>query len=435
MFKFRSTTLQLSAVLMIASCSGAKDAQTVSVAGKSGATANNNGGSSLALQSVDSSAEAPKSLLQSADFKWAITDNDLYLSRADGKSLRYDRGSSEWGAIESFTDAESYAALFAFHDGSYTGIKPGILSFRTGTHKLLSYDISTVLPEGSPVLGVSPGFFAAKISDGIMVLRGENATAKSVKLKDPPVSLTEAGSCISGCVLWGSDGQALYSFGEDSTWAKHPIPFEAPLGKKIARYTMSVTMDATTRKLTASNVAVLTDDGLLFVSTKGAAAGTVTFEEVKKLSLAYCVSCHSGEAFEQEAGLKAKKTEIIKRLGLGQDDGLVMPPKAAPKAMTSGDKKIMVAWLTLQTEGVDTGPIVTNPNPTVDNATVPITGVLLTQSNKYCVSCHPVAKFKAFWIDEKSDILNRVNSGNMPAGQTMTPADKAALIQAINDLM
>ncbi|MBC7533165.1 MAG: hypothetical protein H7318_16460 [Oligoflexus sp.] len=435
---YRSLTWLLNAGFTLSSCSGSIGPKLVSVAGKPSAAMPSiigaDGEEKLAFAALDSSAKDLKSFL-TADMKWVISDTSLSLSRPDGTSIVYDRASSTWSAVETFADAASYKSLYAFHDGSFTGLKPGILSFRKGSGKILSYDTSKLLTDTPSILGLNPGFFAAALSDGVMVVQGDGSKASAIKVKDLPATMLEIGGCVSGCTLWAYDGQMLYTFGNDSNWKKLDLPFDAPENKKVARYTMAVSLDAA-GDIKVSGVAALTDDGLLYVtSTSSSSTQSVTFEQVKKVTTGYCVSCHSGDAFDQETGLKGRKSEILKRLALDASSAQVMPPKTAPKALSVGDKKILVTWLSAQTVGVDSAPVVSTPStPVVDNATVAVTGGLQTQGQAYCVSCHPTAKFKAFWIDSKDDIVSRVNSGIMPKGKTMSAADKAELLKALGEI-
>ena len=101
--------------------------------------------------------------------------------------------------------------------------------------------------------------------------------------------------------------------------------------------------------------------------------------------------------------------------------------------MSDGDKAIMIRWLKGQAEGMRPDSVTDIPNMP-DPAKVEVIGVLKTQSTAKCLSCHPTAKYAAFWLDRKLDINARVTSGDMPRGSTMTDANKKALLDALEGL-
>lgn len=391
--------------------------------------------SNIQLSAIAS--EVSKSFLSDPALAWHLTESQLILNRADGTNLVYDRTRAAWEPIEIYASSASYASIFAYPDRSFVGINASTVNVRIGSAKVLSYDTQQSLTESTKILGVSPGFFAAELPDGIMILKGDGSTATAYKIKGSPPGLIDISLCVSGCVLWGYDGKNLHTYDQKNVWTSHTIPFSAPEGKSLKRLALNLKLDAN-GLLLIEHAAVITGDGELWVSPREKASEVaISFEQVKALTTRNCVLCHSTEFFDQERGLKAMKTKIIARLTLDATNPMAMPPKLSEKAMSGSEKAMVVAWLQKQTEGVDV-PLdqpskPTNPTPT-DPKTIPVTGVIATQSTKHCLSCHPNAKFQDFWISKKTDISSRVTSGDMPRGKILSDADKAALLMAVDQL-
>jgi hypothetical protein len=386
---------------------------------------------------LDLTSEAVKGTLSDPAFTWTFNEGTLTLSRPNGSSVSYDRTRTEWGALETYKESASYDTVYAFHDGSFIGKKGGSLSLRVGTGKQLIYDVSQSIPASSHVLGVAPGFLSATVEDGVIVVRANAALSNSIKIKGAPDGIRDITPCISGCIVWGFDGSRLHTYGDDGLWIAHKLPFDLPEGKSLSRVAMKLSLNAKA-ELVVDDAAFLTIDGDFFLSRlQGVDNRAVTFEQVKRLTSLYCINCHSADAFDQEAGLKAFKTKAITRLSADAANPLVMPPKSAPKAMSAADKATVISWLKLQTDGVDKEPTdkgTNPPPPQEDKSKMAVTGVIQTQGGKYCVGCHPTAKFQAFWYDNQAEVIARVTNGTMPRGRVMVNEDKAALLKAVNEL-
>lgn len=73
-----------------------------------------------------------------------------------------------------------------------------------------------------------------------------------------------------------------------------------------------------------------------------------------------------------------------------------------------------------------------NNIPQPNAVETPITGSLKEIADQYCISCHSVGNNLSWWTQLKSDINQRVNSGDMPrGGAVLSEEQKSALINAI----
>lgn len=439
MLNQRIALVSLALTFALSSCSkeqGGKKVYTKGAVGETPAT-EATAEASKALSLTALAGEASKDFVSAPTFQWNLSATQLVLNRADGSSLSYNRERGEWGPVESFSDGSSYDSLYAYGDRSFVGLKSGVLNLRVASGKVLAYDLLKIIPESPKIFGIGPGFFAVEATDGILVTRADTAAASSIKIKGSPKDLVEIGLCLSACVLWAYDGKLVHTYDDKNVWTSHALPFQVPEGKTMTRIALNLKLNEKS-EIILEHAAALSEDGQLYLSARSLSEGRkVTFEEVKALTTRDCILCHTTEAFDQEAGLKAMKTKIVTRLTLDSANPLVMPPKSSDTAMSGAEKSLIVSWLSQQTEGVDIVPDgggkPTKPTP-ADPKTTPITGIIATQSDKHCLSCHPKAKFQDFWMSNKSDISSRVTSGNMPAGKTLSDADKSALLKAVDDL-
>lgn len=156
----------------------------------------------------------------------------------------------------------------------------------------------------------------------------------------------------------------------------------------------------------------------------------LAFQGIRDISKKYCDDCHIDDGFEKLRTWTDLKGKAITRLTIANTEEGAMPPidTTIGKSMPAEEKAKIVAWLQTQKQTV-AGEIGEVEEPVADEK---ISGELKLVADVYCVSCH--GNDKAYWVENKANAIQQINSGKMPRGKTMSEADKQKLLNALNAL-
>jgi hypothetical protein len=163
---------------------------------------------------------------------------------------------------------------------------------------------------------------------------------------------------------------------------------------------------------------VQSESGKLFAQVAETILKTeVTWADIKTISDHFCVQCHLDDGFEKETTWKSLKPSIVTRLKLDAGEKGAMPPSETTlgKKVAQGEKNLILAWI--EKQQLECGTLGDSNDPSADNSDV--AGDLKVFSDKYCLTCHADFKKNAYWNTHKTDAAVRIQSGNMPRGQTM----------------
>lgn len=384
----------------------------------------------LTLGSVAADETSQKSFdfSKPSEISWASA-SEVVMAHADGKSISFDFKQSRWSSVHTNPTVSEYTTLYDFRAAGFYGTAAEVLSFRVGEGLIARLNA----PDGfatSTALGINPGFVAYSDTNGLSAIVSGGETASLYPLTGAPEGITLLAPCNKHCLLWGFNGSKVFIYFAQTGWRAIEQDIVLPAGETISR--MAIRFRDTNNPIAAESIIVQTAKGTLYAQV----AGTVkksdpTWAEIKVISDRFCATCHIDDGFEKEATWKSLKGSIVTRLKLAPGAKGAMPPTETNigKEMSQGERDVILAWIEKQ-EQIDRGEIGGTTDPVVDNSDT--TGELKTYSEKYCLSCHTDAKKNAFWKAKKADSKSRIESGNMPKGQTMSAAEKTKFISILD---
>ena len=355
--------------------------------------------------------------------------SEVALAHGDGKSVLFDFKKSSWTSVHTSITAGEYQTLFDFRESGFFGATSEVLSLRVGEGQIIQLQASDT--QGSPV-AANPGFVSFMDGEVVQVVMSIEGKARLLPLVTAPSGMTMVYPCNKHCLLWGFDGTRIHTYNLETGWNALTQTIQLPQGEPITR--MALRFRDSNNPLAVESIFVQMESGALFAQVAASVAPAApVWDDVRRISSTFCVSCHLDDGFEKEDTWKSLKANIVIRLTADVGSKIAMPPSETTpgKEMSQGEKNVILAWIEKQDQ-IERGEIGETEDPVDD--TTETTGELKRLADLYCVSCHTDGKRNAFWALKQGDAIARISSGNMPLGNSMPAADKAKFLDVLNAL-
>jgi mono/diheme cytochrome c family protein len=382
----------------------------------------------LGAVAADEASQKSYDFAKPSEISWASA-SEVVMAHGDGKSISFDFKQSRWSSVHTNSTVSEYSKLYDFRSAGFYGSTADVLSFRVGEGSIARLNAPDGFTEES-ALGINPGFVAYAGANGPSAIVAGGETASLYPLTGAPDGIKLLAPCNKHCLLWGFDGTKVYIYFAETGWRPIDQNIVLPAGQTIAR--MAIRFRDTNNPVAAESIIVQSDKGTLYAQVAGTVKNSdPTWTEIKVISDRFCATCHIDDGFEKETTWKSLKGSIVTRLKMAPGTKGAMPPTETNigKEMSQGERDVILAWIEKQ-EQIDRGEIGSTTDPVADNSDV--SGELKTYSDKYCLSCHADAKKNSFWTTKKADSKARIESGNMPKGQSLSAAEKTKFLSIIS---
>ncbi len=384
----------------------------------------------LATITPDETSQKNFDFTKVAEIVWTSSSEVLF-AHGDGRSVAFDFKKSTWTSVHSNPGIGEFQTLFDFRESGFFGASPDVLSLKTGEGPIVRLKPSEAYLAAAP-LASNPGFVAFLDGNVINVIASADGGAKLYSLTNAPAGVKLVYPCNQHCLFWAFNGTTLFTYNVKMGWTPLAQTIEFPAGETVVR--VAIRLRESNNPLAVESILAQMESGAVYAQVAAAVAATdPTWEDIRRLSTIFCVSCHIDDGFEKESTWKSLKGNIVTRLKATAGTKGAMPPGETTlgKEMSQGEKNVILAWIERQDQ-IERGEIGTTKDPIEDNSDT--TGELKILADSYCIACHNDAKKNLFWTTQKADAKARIESGNMPQNTSLSPAEKTRFLDLLTAL-